>query len=77
MEYKTVWTNYLYGDEEAKALVEKYLNEGCAVHVDSTCIGHTRAAMVIAQGAEYMEQLGAHRIEPEQKQSWMAPWYKL
>ena len=62
MEYKTIYTNDFSCDRKAQEAVASLLRAGYAVRVDSTCTGHTRAAMVQRQGEEYMLGMGAHDV---------------
>lgn len=78
MEYITIWTNDLSTDEQSRKMIEKELKAGKAVHVDSSCIGHTRAAMVKAQGIELMKMLGAHEATDVPKsESWLGAFYMM
>lgn len=56
MALYSLYTNYFCDRDKQKLLEE--LNKGNAVSVSSNCIGHTRAAMIKAQGEKYLESLG-------------------
>ena len=62
-----IYTNYISGNEKIKQKIEKALKEGNEVRIGSSCIGHTRAEMVMNDGKRFMEELGA---KPVYKDLW-------
>ena len=78
MKFEIVCTNDLDRDIRARGMAEEYLKAGYAVHIDSNCIGHTRAAMVELQGIKFLKSLGAHEVEPgEEVSSLFKPFFSL
>ena len=67
MEKKIVWTNDFYWSDDYRSEVhdevDTALAEGKAVMVSSTCMGHTRAAMVEADARRYFKNVGAVEVE--------------
>lgn len=61
MERFTLYTNYLTDSDKDR--LQEELNNGKLVCVSSNCIGHTRAAMVQAQGERYLESIGCVAVE--------------
>lgn len=60
MEKVTVWTNYF---DNVRIQVEELLKSGKAVRVGASCIGHTRAQMVVRDAQKHMEEIGAEVYE--------------
>lgn len=75
MEYITVWTNDLSSDKQAQEKAREALNAGNAVHIDSTCIGHTRAEMVKHQGSVFLRCEGAHEVEAPKNERWLGAFF--
>ena len=75
MEYITVWTNDLSSDKQAQEKAREALNAGNAVHIGSTCIGHTRAAMVEHQGSVFLRCEGANEVEAPENERWLGAFF--
>lgn len=61
-EHVTIASNYL--DDESKAKAREALESGKTIHFCATCIGHTRAQILEAGGANYIKSLyGKDRVE--------------
>ncbi len=75
MKYITVWTNDLLSDSNARNNAMTSLAEGNAVHIGSSCVGHTRAAMVKQQGIDFLREQGAHEVEAPESERWLGKFF--
>ncbi len=55
--------NCNYISDRIKEDVAKALKDGKAVHIGTSCIGHTRAAMIAYEAEKLYKELGAHKID--------------
>lgn len=74
MKLKKFSTNDLYADHKLQKEIRDALNEGYAVSVGTSCIGHTRAEMVEYQKKEFLTGCGAHLIRVGE---WGSEYYTL
>lgn len=61
MKHQTLFTNQFDQDDAREA--DKLLEKGYAVRFESSCIGHTRAAIVESEGKRYLLSLGCKEVK--------------
>ena len=64
--------------EELKTEARELLEKGYWVRFGSTCIGHTRAAMVEADGRAWVrEEFGESNVQEAQREGWGYRYIRL
>lgn len=69
MDCKSVFTLNTW-TEDKKASVRDFLERGYWVHLGSSCIGHTMAAMVERDGIRWLQEEYGDRVEVVQRDGW-------
>ena len=75
MEYITIYTNDLQGDTKTMQKAREALEAGNAVCIGSTCVGHTRAAMVELQGINFLRAEGCREVEAPERLRWAGRFF--